>query len=149
MKNHLNTYIMIRLFQTKRNENYLNLIILIIRLSIAILMIFHGLPKLNKLLAGGEIQFPDPLGVGSSISLGLAVFSEVICSLFIAIGLATRLASVPLIITMFVAVFVVHGADPIDVKEMAILYLLFYLLLLVTGSGKFSVDNLISKNQSF
>lgn len=138
---------MIRLFQVKRNENNLSLILLIIRLSIATLMIFHGLPKLNKLLAGGEIQFPDPLGVGTSVSLGLAIFAEIICSLLISIGLATRLALIPLIITMFVAIFVVHAADPIDVKEMAILYLLFYLLLFITGSGKFSVDQLISKNQ--
>lgn len=138
---------MIRLFQVRRNENNLSLILLIIRLSIATLMIFHGLPKLNKLLAGGEIQFPDPLGVGTSVSLGLAIFAEIICSLLISIGLATRLALIPLIITMFVAIFVVHAADPIDVKEMAILYLLFYLLLFITGSGKFSVDQLISKNQ--
>ncbi|KIA98252.1 MULTISPECIES: DoxX family protein [unclassified Flavobacterium] len=138
-----------RLFQVKRSENKVDFIILIIRLSIATLMIFHGLPKLNTLLAGGEIQFPDPLGVGSTFSLGLAVFAEVVCSFLIAIGLATRLASIPLIITMLVAVFVVHGADPIDVKEMAILYLLFYLLLFVTGSGKFSIDNFISKKSRF
>ncbi len=139
---------MIKLFSIKRNENNLSFIILIIRLSIATLMIFHGLPKLEKLLAGGEIQFPDPLGVGSSISLSLTVFAEIICSVLIAIGLVTRLASIPLIVTMLVAVFVIHGVDPIDVKEMAILYLLFYLLLFVTGSGKFSVDYLISKKQS-
>lgn len=140
---------MIKLFQVKRNENNLSLIILVIRLSIATLMIFHGLPKLNTLLAGGEIQFPDPLGVGSTFSLCLTVFAEVVCSFFIAIGLGTRLASIPLLITMLVAVFVIHGADPIDVKEMGILYLLFYLLLLVTGSGKFSLDSLISKKNRF
>ncbi|MBF7091039.1 DoxX family protein [Flavobacterium sp. ALJ2] len=138
-----------RLFQIKRNENSVDFIILIIRLSIATLMLFHGLPKLNTLLAGGEIQFPDPLGVGSAFSLALAVFAEVICSFLIAIGLATRLASIPLIVTMLVAVFVVHGADPIDVKEMATLYLLFYLLLFVTGSGKFSIDNFIAKKNRF
>jgi putative oxidoreductase len=138
-----------RLFQIKRNENNVDFIILIIRLSIATLMIFHGLPKLNTLLGGGEIQFPDPLGVGNTLSLGLAVFAEVVCSFLIAIGLGTRLASIPLIITMVVAVFVIHGADPIDVKETAILYLLFYFLLFVTGSGKFSIDNFISKKSRF
>lgn len=139
---------MIELFKIKRNENYLDVIILLIRLSIAVLMIIHGLPKLNKLLAGGEIQFPDPLGVGITVSLVLAVFAEVVCSFLIAIGLATRLASIPLIITMCIAVFIVHASDPIDVKELGILYLLFYLLLIVTGSGKFSVDYLITKKQS-
>lgn len=140
---------MINLFEVKRNENYMNIIILVIRLSIAILMISHGLPKLNTLLAGGDIQFPDPLGVGKTVSLTLAVFAEIICSFFLFIGLATRLATIPLIITMLIAVFVVHGADPMDVKEMGILYLLFYVLLLVTGSGKFSVDYLISKKNRY
>ncbi|WP_456313453.1 DoxX family protein [Pseudomonas shirazensis] len=140
---------MINLFEIKRKENYLNIIILVIRIFIATLMISHGLPKLNTLLAGGEIQFPDPLGVGNTASLTLAVFAEVICSFFIFIGLATRLATLPLIITMLVAVLIIHGADPMDAKEMGILYLLFYVLLLVTGSGKFSIDNLISKKSRY
>ena len=139
---------MTALFKVKRNENYLNLIILLIRLSIAFLMMIHGLQKLNQLLAGGEIQFPDPLGVGSTVSLVFAVFAEVVCSLLIAIGLATRLASIPLIITMLVAIFSIHAAHPIDVKEAAILYLLVYLFLFVSGSGKYSLDYLISKNQT-
>lgn len=140
---------MINLFETKRNENYVNIIILVIRISIATLMISHGLSKLNMLFAGGEFQFPDPIGVGKTASLALAVFAEVVCSFLILIGLATRLATLPLIITMLVAVFVIHGADPIDVKELGILYLLFYVLLLVTGSGKFSVDYLISKKNRY
>lgn len=127
----------------------MSVIILVIRISIATLMISHGLSKLNILIAGGEIQFPDPLGVGKTASLTLAVFAEVLCSFFLFIGLATRLATLPLIITMLVAIFVIHGADPIDVKEMAILYLLFYVLLLVTGSGKFSIDFLISKKNRY
>ncbi|MCV9927746.1 DoxX family protein [Flavobacterium sp. LS1R49] len=140
---------MIRLFQITRKENYLSLITLIVRLTIAALMIGHGLPKLNTLLAGGVIEFPDPLGVGSTFSLGLAVFAEIICSFLLAIGLATRLASIPLIVTMLIAVFVVHAADAIDVKEMGILYLLIYLFLLAAGSGKFSIDNLISKKDRY
>ena len=140
---------MINLFEIKRNENYLSIIILVIRVLIASLMISHGLSKLNMLLAEGDIQFPDPLGVGKTASLTLAVFAEVICSFFIFLGLATRLATLPLIITMLIAVFVIHSADPIDVKELGILYLLFYVLLLVTGSGKFSIDYLISKKNRY
>ncbi|KIO52344.1 DoxX family protein [Flavobacterium hibernum] len=140
---------MINLFETKRNENYLSIVILVIRISIAGLMISHGLSKLNMLFAGGEIDFPDPIGVGKTASLTLAVFAEVVCSFLLFIGLATRLATLPLIITMLVAVFIIHGADPIDVKEMGILYLLFYILLLVTGSGKFSIDYLISKKNRY
>lgn len=134
-----------RLLSTGTNEVYLDLVVLILRLSIAALMIRHGLPKLSKLLEGGEIQFADPIGVGATFSLVLAVFSEFLCSIFIAIGLGTRLASIPLIITMFVAAFISHGADPFGRKELALLYLLFYFILLIVGSRKFSIDFLITR----
>jgi len=81
-----------RLFNTETNEGFLNLIILIVRLSVAALMITHGLPKLSKLLAGGEIQFADPFGLGPALSLVLVVFAEFFCSILIGIGLGTRLA---------------------------------------------------------
>ncbi len=137
-----------RLFHTETKEDYLNIIVLILRLSIAALMIMHGLPKLTKLLAGGEIQFADPVGMGAAFSLCLAVFAEFFCSIFIGIGLGTRLASIPLIVTMIVAAFIIHGSDPIGKKELALLYLLIYLTLLVVGSRKFSVDYLITKKRS-
>ena len=86
-----------RLFQTGTREESLNIVILFVRISIAALMISHGLPKLSKLLAGGEIQFGDPIGLGPTLSLILVVFSEIICSVCIGIGLGTRLASIPLI----------------------------------------------------
>ena len=137
-----------RLFQTTTREDYLNAAILLIRILIAALMIRHGLPKLSKLLAGGEIKFGNPIGLGPVISLILVVFSEVICSILIGIGLGTRLASIPLIITMIVAAFISHGSDPFARKELAILYIIFYGMLLVMGSGKYSVDYLFTKNKS-
>ena len=117
-----------------------DLIILILRLSIAALMLTHGLPKLSKLLSGGEIQFADPIGLGSTLSLVLVVFSEVLCSAFIAIGYKTKLATLPLIFTMLVAAFIIHINDGIYKQEKAILYILVYLSLLITGSGRFSID---------
>lgn len=134
-----------RLFQTDTREDYLNIIVLVVRLSIAAMMITHGFPKLIKLLDGGEIQFSDPIGLGSALSFVLVVFAEFFCSIFIAIGLGTRLASIPLIITMLVAAFIAHAADPFGQKEKALLYLLVYLTLLVVGSRKFSFDYLITK----
>lgn len=137
-----------RLFLTGIREEYLNILLLVLRLAIAALMLTHGLPKLSKLLEGGEIQFGNPIGLGPGISLALAVFAEVFCSLLIGIGLGTRLASIPLMFTMIVAAFISHGADPFARKEMAILYLLFYLTLLITGSGKYSLDFLLTRKKS-
>ena len=137
-----------RLFHTGTSEELLDLVILVTRISVGIFMITHGLPKLNRLLAGGEIQFGDPIGLGPAASLALVVFAEFFCSIFIAIGLGTRLASVPLIITMAVASFVSHGEDPFSSKEKALLYLLIYIFLLVVGSRKYSLDHLLFGRQS-
>ncbi len=117
----------------------------LLRISIGLLMLVHGVPKMLMLFGGGEIMFPSIFGLGPTFSLVLAVFSEVVCSVLLIIGLATRTATLPLIGTMLVAVFIVHGQDPWGRKEMAILYLLVYIVLLFTGGGKCSLDQKCSQ----
>ncbi len=133
------------LFQTGTREESLNVLILILRICIAAFMITHGWPKFLKLLEGGEIQFGDPIGLGATVSLILVVFAEFFCSILIGIGLGTRLASIPLMITMFVVAFISHGTDPFRRKEVALLYLLFYITLLIIGSRKYSIDYLLTR----
>jgi len=111
-------------------------------------MLTHGYPKLQKLLAGGEIQFFDFMGIGATASLALAVFAEVLCSVLLVLGLGTRLASIALAITMGVAVFLRHAEDPFAEKEKALLYLLVYLTILVFGPGKYSLDSLVGGKPS-
>lgn len=115
----------------------------LLRLCVAGFMLTHGYPKLEKLLAGGEIQFLDFLGIGATASFALAVFAEVFCSVLLILGLGTRLASLALAITMGVAAFIRHGEDPFAKKEQALLYLLIYLTLLVFGPGRYSLDSMI------
>lgn len=136
-----------RIFQTAVNTNHLDYVILLLRITVAVFMITHAIPKMNKLLAGGEIQFPDPLGMGPAISLVLAVFAELICSILIGFGFLTRLAAFPLIITMAVAAFIVHAGDPFKQKELSLMYLILYIVLFIIGSGKYSVDYFISKKK--
>jgi len=129
-------------------ENLSGVGLLILRLFIGGMMAFaHGLPKL---MSYGEKSggFPDPLGVSSPVSLALAIFSELFCSLLIMAGVATRLASTQLIFTMIVAAFLVHGADPFSTKELALVYLIPFITLFLTGPGKFSVDHLIKTKLS-
>jgi putative oxidoreductase len=132
-----------RLFHTGTREESLNLLVLVLRIAIAAFMLTHGWPKLSKLMAGGEIQFGDPIGLGPVLSLILVVFAEVFCSFLIAIGLGTRLASIPPMITMIVAAFITHGDHDFGRKEMALLYLLFYLAFFILGSRKYSLDYLL------
>lgn len=134
-----------KIFSTAISVVWANLCLLIVRLAISGFMFTHGWPKLAKLNAGGEIQFADPFGVGPTISLGLVVFAEVLCPIFIIIGLGTRLAVIPLIINMLVAAFYALANDPFSGKEKALLFLVVFIMLFVFGSGRYSVDHLVSK----
>ncbi len=113
--------------------------LLLLRLGFSSLMLTHGIPKLMNLVQG-NMQFGDPIGIGSNLSFILTILGEVICPLLIIIGFKTRLAAIPTIITMAVAAFVVHAADPIGTKEKALLFLFAFLVIALTGAGKYSVD---------
>lgn len=134
---------MIKAFHVNKAPVTTDIALLIGRVGIAAFMLTHGIPKLMTLFSGAAVQFPAVFGFSPELSLGLAVFAEVLCSLLLLAGFATRLAAIPLIITMLVAVLSIHAADPFAKQEPALQYLLVYLLLLLTGPGKYSVDYLI------
>ena len=133
------------LIDTSLRPSDMDLGILFVRVSIGLLMLTHGLPKLTMLFSDQPVEFPEVFGMSATLSLSLAVFAEVICSLLIFLGLGTRLATVPLIITMSVAAFLIHGADPFAKKEMALIYLAAYIFLFIAGSGRYSADELLAK----
>jgi len=116
-----------------------NLVALILRLSGGGLMLTHGIPKLMKVI-GGNFAFADPIGIGTTASLLLTVFAEVICAVCLIIGFKTKWVSVPLMITMLVAVFVVHLSDPLGKKEMGLLYFSIYLSTFLLGGGRYAVS---------
>ncbi len=138
---------MMKLFSTEYSAKSVNLSLLIMRIGIALLMLTHGIPKIAK-LSEDPVQFMDLLGLGATFSLCLAIFGEVVCSLLVMLGLGTRLAVIPSMITMLVAVFHVHIADPFVKQEMGLHYLLTYTVLFIMGSGRYSLDHyLFSKNR--
>jgi putative oxidoreductase len=136
-----------KLFNVSNDTKNIDLVLLIVRISIASLMLVHGIPKLINLVSGDPIIFPDVLGMGPELSLTLAVFAEVFCSILILVGFGTRLAAIPLSITMLVAALLIHSSDPFSVKELSLHYLLVYVVLLIMGSGRFSIDRLLSVNR--
>lgn len=119
--------------------------LLLLRLGAGGLMLFgHGIRKAQRYATLSE-TFSDPLGIGSVHSLNLAVFAEVVCAAMVIIGLATRVAAVNVAGTMAVAAFIVHGNDPWPKPELAIVYLVPFLVLVLTGPGRFSFDAYRSK----
>jgi len=89
--------------------------------------------------------FPDPLGVGSRVSLVLAVFGEVVCAAGCVAGLFYRLALIPMVFTMCVAFFAVHGGDPFAARELALVYLVVFVLMYAAGPGRYAADTLIAQ----
>lgn len=132
---------------TKINEEAVQFALLLFRVFLGIVMMTHGYPKLQKLMAGGNIEFMDFLGLGPAISLVLVVFAEFVCSIFLILGLFTRWMLIPLIITMLVAVFGVHINDSFGKMELGLLYLAGYIVLMIIGPGRYSIDGLIAKRK--
>lgn len=128
-----------RIFMKKPSELGYNLTLLIARVGFGGMMLTHGWPKFVNYQERAS-SFPDPLGIGNEISLAMAIFSELICAALLVIGFASRLVLIPLMFTMFVAGMIVHMDDPFSRKEMALLYLVAYFVLFVTGPGKYSLD---------
>ncbi len=107
----------------------------------------HGYAKFVKLLTGDPTQFPDVFGMGPVVSLALASFAEFICAMLLVLGLGTRMAAIPLIITMAVAAFWIHRADPLAERELALLYLAAYVAIYLIGPGWYSLDRVIGERQ--
>ena len=134
-----------KLFGIGTSDNKASLGMLLLRLVAGFTMAFnHGLGKMENYSSAVD-SFPDPFGVGSQFSLLLAIFAELFCGIFIAVGFATRYTVIPLIITMATAFFIIHGDDPFAKQEMSFIYLAMYLVIFIVGPGKYSVDKLISK----
>lgn len=115
--------------------------LLVLRVGLSGLMLTHGIPKLLKMLEG-NFDFPNPLGIGEGLTFILAVVAEVLCPILIILGLKTRLATIPIIITMGVAAFIVHAADPIGTMEKALLYLVGFIAIALMGGGKYTIKQL-------
>jgi putative oxidoreductase len=134
-----------KLFSTKVSESTLSVALFILRVGVgSLMMIQHGLGKLQNFGAKAN-SFSDPLGIGSTTSLSLVIFAEFFCAAFIILGLFTRLAAIPLVIAMSVALFSAHKGEFFGEGENAGMFLICFVTILLTGPGRFSLDRLIGK----
>ena len=133
-----------KLLSAKYSAGAVSAAMLVLRLGVGILMMSHGY---DKLIHFGDMQhkFMNLFGIGSTLSLALLVFAEFFCSLFLILGLFTRLAVIPLIFATCIMIFKAHNGQVFGDGETAALYLTAYLVLLFVGPGRVSVDSMIGK----
>ena len=122
-------------------EKLISLLILALRIFFGVLFFVHGLDKMINFSTLSE-TFPSVLGFGSYMSLMLSIFCEFCCSLFLIAGLLERIILLPMIISMGVAFFDIHDAMMPE-GELSLIYLVIFIILLVTGPGRYSLDYMI------
>lgn len=121
--------------------------LLFLRLSFSLLILCnHGWGKVAHWADRSE-TFADPLGIGSTLSLTLAAGAEFGCAILVALGLATRLATIPLIITMAVVVFLVHGSLEHASSELALVFLFGFTSIGLLGPGRYALDHVIAQRR--
>jgi putative oxidoreductase len=128
-----------KLFSTSYTDTLFNIAFLVLRAGLGLLMWPHGYQKLIH-FAERKDKFMNFLGLGSTVTLSLVLFAELICSLLLILGLFTRFAALVLVIQMAVIVFKVDGGDVFGKGEDAMLYLLGFFTVLLLGPGKYSTD---------
>lgn len=111
--------------------------------GVLMLLLVHGLPKLFN-FEHELTLIEDPFGMGARLTLSLAIFAEVFCPIFIAAGLLTRLATLPVLFLLVVSVLWVHPEWSLAEGQFAWLLLIIFSTILVGGSGKLAVGTSLS-----
>lgn len=118
-----------------------SVLLLVIRVFFGVLFFIHGLDKMMNFSALSE-TYPSVFGFGSYMTLMVTIFCEFCCSLFLITGLLVRIMVLPMIVAMGVAFFDVHDAMMPE-GELALIYMIVFIILYITGPGRFSIDYLI------
>ncbi len=135
---------MSKIMSTSYSNAAFNTASFLLRVTMGLLMIPHGYSKLIR-FESLQHKFMNFLGLGSTLTLCLVIFAELICSALLILGLVTRFAVIPLIIAMCVALFISHRGDFFGEGEKAALFLAGYITILLIGPGQASVDALVKR----
>ena len=130
----------------KVRDSHINLSLLVLRVLLGLsLFINHGWEKIAHFPEMAS-RFPNPIGVGKYPGLMFALLSDAICSVLVALGLGTRIASLIIVMNMFVAFFFFWKADLTNIDgELCFVYLAGYLTIFITGGGESGVHSILTK----
>ena len=133
------------LFPKNSYDTATSIALLVLRVAFAGMLLTHGWSKLTNFEA--TVQYFSAMG--GCIAAGLVVFAEFFCALGVIVGLLCRLALIPVIITMFTAFFIAKGGRLFGDGngELAFLYMIVFIVLMLTGSGKYALDIFFTKKK--
>lgn len=135
---------MSQFLSTKYSKGAFNFAMLVLRFFLGLLLASHGYAKLIK-FGSLKYKFMNFMHLGSTASLSLIIFAELICGILLILGLFTRLACIPIIIGMSVVVFVASNGLIFSGGERGMIYLAATVTIFLCGPGKISVDGLMGK----
>lgn len=118
-----------------------SLFILVLRVFFGVLFMIHGIDKMMNFSVLSE-TYPNFMGLGSYMTLMLAIFCEFCCSLFLISGLLIRVMVLPMILAMGVAFFDVHDAM-FPEGELSLIYMVVFIVLYLVGPGRYSLDYIV------
>ncbi len=119
--------------------------LLLQRISIGILILFHGIANLSTNYSFIKSQL-NAIGIPESIAY-LVFIGEIIAPILIIIGWRTRLASLILVFNMLTAILMSHSGDIFTLNqfggwgiELQGLYLFGAMVIFFLGAGKYSIS---------
>jgi putative oxidoreductase len=122
------------------DERVQDLGLLFLRVSASLFLLWvHGLPKLLNYSAQLQV-IEDPFHLGANLTLMLAIFAEVLCPLLIIVGLLVRLACLPILSVLLVAMLVVHPQWSIEEGQFGWLLLILFTSIFIAGPGRLAFN---------
>ncbi|TWD50345.1 DoxX family protein [Pseudomonas sp. SJZ131] len=123
------------------DERSRDLGLLFLRVSGAVFLLWvHGLPK--QLDYTAQLQLiEDPFHLGANLTLILAIFAEVLCPLLIIAGVLVRLACLPILFVLLVALLIVHPQWSLFEGQFGWLLLILFTSIFIAGPGRLALND--------
>lgn len=114
--------------------------LLFLRLTGCFMLLYvHGAPKVLH-YADELSKIEDPFGLGPSLSLWAAIFAEALCPIFIVLGVAARVACLPIIVVLLIAMLAVHPDWSVAEGQFGWLLLIIFTTIALSGPGRWSLQ---------
>ena len=125
---------------SQRDEQARDVGLLFLRVSGGLFLLWvHGLPKLLDFNAQLQL-IEDPFHLGAHLTLSLAIFAEVLCPLLIVAGVLARLACLPILFVLLVALLIVHPQWSVAEGQFGWLLLILFTSIFIAGPGRLALN---------